>query len=197
MKTKGYIFLALSLIVIASIGCNQKSQYERKVEAELKKDVRNDSLFLGYYLGMARDEFYNYSWELNKKRIIKEGTGNQSVEYKIKEELPYKATMNFYPEFRDKKVSKMRVKFSYDAWAPWNKNLSADSLIIDVKELMKEWYGNGFFKVNSPVFGPTFVKIDGNREMAIYKTNDNVFVNVIFSDLTAEGKNPALLQEKK
>ena len=36
----------------------------------------------------------------------------------------------------------------YNAWAPWNKNLFADTLQTDVVELYKKWYGgNNFIEI--------------------------------------------------
>ena len=59
--------------------------------------------------------------------------------YKVDSGLKYPASMNFYPDFYENKICKMRVDFQYDGWAPWNKNLYADSLLPDVVNL----YRNG------------------------------------------------------
>lgn len=187
------ILLALCCTVLAVYSCERESKYERIVKGELAKGVRHDSLFLGYKLGMPRDEFYDYSWKLNKKHLVRQGPGNLSIEYELDKELPHPGTMNFYPDFKDQKIHRMRVLFSYDGWAPWNDNLGADSLIFDVKKLMEKWYGTGFFEIEKPQMGTSFVKIDGNREILIFKA-DETRVNVFFTDLTAikEDSNPGL-----
>jgi hypothetical protein len=46
-----------------------------------------------------------------------------TVLYKLHKELKYPASMNFYPDFQDSTIWKMRVYFHYDGWMPWNKSL--------------------------------------------------------------------------
>lgn len=182
MKLAGTIIFSISIFML--FGCTRKTEYERIVEKELAKGVRNDSLFLGYELGMSRNRFYEYSRELNKKKMVKEGPRNMTVEYELKDKLPHPATMNFYPDFNNDKIYRMRTTFAYKGWAPWNKNLGADSLIFDVKKMMKNWYGKGFIKCKDPKAGLTFKKVDGNREIVISKAPDDIGVNVNFTDLT-------------
>jgi hypothetical protein len=51
---KGIVYLLTLLMFFAYIlnGCSPKSKYDRKLKHELAKGIRNDSLFLGLYLGM-------------------------------------------------------------------------------------------------------------------------------------------------
>ena len=83
-------------------GCTPKSKYERKLKHELAKGVRYDSLFLGLYLGMPEKDFYIHCWELNKKGLIRQGSNNTTVEYRMEDELKYPGIMNFYPSFVDR-----------------------------------------------------------------------------------------------
>ena len=69
------------------------------LEKELASGERQDTLFLGIYFGMTNRDFFTHCWELNKQQIIKQGNGNISVEYQVKE-MKYRALMNFYPRFR-------------------------------------------------------------------------------------------------
>ena len=97
------------------------------------------------------------------------------VLYKLKNnELKHPASMNFYPDFYQNKIYKMRVNFQYDSWAPWNKQLYADSLLQDVLKLYKNWYnrGNPFIKINDKEKGMLYVKVDGNRRITIGRYND-------------------------
>jgi hypothetical protein len=60
----------------------------------------------------------------DKKGIFTDGndaTGNMTVLYKLPKELKYPASMNFFPDFQDSSIWKMRVDFRYDGWVPWNK----------------------------------------------------------------------------
>lgn len=178
-----YLFL---LIIPLLVGCEQKSEYQKLVETELAKNVRHDSLFMGYTLGMAREEFYDHSWDLNRKGLVMQGPKNQTVEYELDDnELPYPALMNYYPDFYDGKVFQMRVYFQYKGWAPWNKRLYSDSLQIDVVNLFEDWYGNGFIKVEGEENKPEYVKVDGNRRIVVAQYSDSE-VLAVFTDLLAE-----------
>ena len=133
MTMKNGILKLLTFLVIFSYvisGCTPKAKYERKLKNELAKGVRYDSLFLGLYLGMPEKDFYIHCWELNKKGLIRQGSNNTTVEYRMEDELKYPGIMNFYPSFVDSKIAEMPVKLTYAGWAPWNQKLSSDSLQI-------------------------------------------------------------------
>ena len=178
----GFFFLA---------GCTEESGYEKYIattEKEMASGVRADSLFFGISLGMTADEFYGHCWEMNKKGLFTDGEGNTAVMHQFKNnELKYPATMNFYPDFFDGKIYRMRVNYQYDGWAPWNKNMFADSLQLDVLNLYNTWFsgGNPFIKVEDKKKGTIYVKVDGNRRIIIGKFNDS-HVKVDFTDLQVE-----------
>lgn len=177
------IALLFSLLIIA---CEQKSEYQQKLEIELAKNVRVDSLFLGYHLGMSTDEFFKHSWELNKQEIV---TGQTMIHYNITN-LKSPATMDFYPEFRDGKIYKMPVEIHYNGWAPWNRELFSDSLMLDLADLYKERYDANFIKTMHPqTEKEALIDIQGNRQISIYKRDDRI-VSVEFLDLTAIEENP-------
>jgi hypothetical protein len=177
--------LAVVILFSAIIhGCDETSKYQKMLEREMAKEVRNDSLFLGYYLGMPKDDFYSHSWTLNKQKKIMQGPQNMSVEYELKD-LSHLATMNFYPQFHDNKIYKMPVSISYKGWAPWNRNLWADSLQQDVIKMLEKWYGKKLILDETLRDDTTYVTIDGNREIKVFIENDQS-VNVIFTDLTVE-----------
>lgn len=137
---------------------------------------------MGIYLGMPEKEFYIKCWNLNKKGLIKQSETNTKVEYLIKKELRYPAKMDFYPLFREGKISEMPVKFVYEGWAPWNNKLSADKLEADILNWYENTYGKGFMKVEHPQRGIAYVKIDGNRRITIFKQNDT-YVWAVFTDM--------------
>ena len=182
MRSKLIYLLIFCMGII--FACNKKSEYRLMVEKELSKGVRHDSLFLGYELGMSRSDFYSYSWDLNKKKLVRQGPSNSSIEYEL-EELPHPATMYYYPEFKDDKVYLMKVVISYDGWAPWNPELGSDSLQVDVVNLLENWHGTGFIERNLNKNGPNYVKVDGNREISVSKMTETS-VSVIYKDLLAE-----------
>lgn len=165
------------------------SDYNRLVEKELAKGTRSDSLFMGIYLGMPSKTFYAHCWDMNKKGLFTNGTNNISVLYKIDKDLKHQASMNFYPDFYEDKIFSMWATFEYDAWAPWNKPMQADSLLPDVLQLYKRWYpgGNEFITLTNEKRGTIFVKVDGNRRITIGKFDDRM-VKVDYTDLLIEQK---------
>lgn len=176
------LLMSLVLTAIFIISCSPRATYERKLKYELASGLRNDSIFMGIYLGMPEKEFYIKCWNLNKKGLIKQSETNTKVEYLIKKELRYPAKMDFYPLFREGKISEMPVKFVYEGWAPWNNKLSADKLEADILNWYENTYGKGFMKVEHPQRGIAYVKIDGNRRITIFKQNDT-YVWAVFTDM--------------
>ncbi len=177
------IWVLLLLLTLA--GCAKKSHYQQVVDRELASGVKHNRLFLGFTLGMTKKEFYAHAWELNKKHLLTAGGGNLSIRYNL-DSLKMPAKMNFYPEFYHDKVSLMKVEISYSGWAPWNRSLYADSLEQDLIRLFGRWYGPGFFKVKGPDSTSVYVKIDGNRQIAMKPTFNQAAVKVLFSDLKVE-----------
>jgi len=184
MKT-GVLRFMIFLMIFSSVisGCTPKTKYERKLKHELAKGERYDSLFMGLYLGMPEKDFYTHCWKLNRQGLIRQGSNNSTVEYQMRNELKYPATMNFYPSFVEGKIAEMPVKFAYSGWAPWNMKLSSDSLQTDVLKWFEKEYGDHFMKVDHPKRGSAFVKINGNRRITIFREND-INVWAIFSDMS-------------
>lgn len=181
-----WIFIVCLPFLFFASACTQTSEYHRLVEQELASGLRHDSLFLGIYLGMSSKDFYAHCWQLNKQGLIKEGSNNTSVLYKI-DGLKYPASMDFYPRFINDQIVEMPVLFAYDSWSPWNKHLFSDQLQVEVLQLMEQWYGPGFIEVPNPgpVGGNAFVKVNGNRRISIYY-KDDWKVRVDFVDLVAK-----------
>src|SRR5689334_20706560 len=126
MSMKIFACLFFGLVVT---GCTDSSfsHYETLMKNELASGKRTDSLFFGIYFSMTSKQFFAHCWELNKQGIFTDGANNMYVLYRLKNnELKHAASMNFYPDFYQNKIYKMRVNFQYDAWAPWNKKLFAD-----------------------------------------------------------------------
>ena len=175
--------------------CNQKSNYKGKVQKELAKGIRNDSLFLNIHFGMKKKDFYTECWKLNKQKLIQQGPGNLSVEYALDTGLRSKAFMRFYPAFDEEKIYEMPVAFNYEAWSPWNKELATDTLLLDVRDMLSRWYDAEFEKIQNPEGSKeAFVNINGNRRIMIFRY-DHVTVKALFTDLVA--KNEILKRNKK
>lgn len=154
----------------------------------MAKDTRQDSLFMGFHFGMERKAFFAQCWELNKQGLMRQGTENTTVMHEIKT-FKNKARMNFYPDYFEDKIYKIPVTFAYDGWAPWNKDLSSDKLIIEVLDLMKEWYGDDFLEVEHKKLGKLYIRQDSNRRITVFIRDDR-YVNVMFIDASVESKVP-------
>ncbi len=178
----------LCLIIFAAFavtGCNQQPpDYQEKLNAELASGEKNNDLFLGFYLGMPRQAFYDTCWQLNKEGKAKHGTANSSVAYPLPAgTLDQPATMEFYPEFYRDSISEMLTEYKYDAWAPWNKDLSAEVLVKDVYRYLKKEHGD-FFLTDLGEKGKALCNIDGNRRIIIRRTADDSKVQVVYNDMT-------------
>ncbi len=179
MYTKNLIlpfFLVLNLVQ----GCNSQGN---GVDEEYNS---SDSLFLGMYLGMVQQDFFDLCTELNKQELITQGSGeNTNVEHRMTDEFDSEVSMRFFPTFIENKVFEMPVTYSYIAWAPWNKQYWADSLLEKVLDKYKIWYGDDFKLINHPDQGKVYYKIDGKRRINLF-IRDEQFVQAVFTDLKVE-----------
>ena len=144
-----------------------------------------DSLFLGIYFGMEKKVFYDYCWEMNRQKKFIHGPTNQNVEYRLENEIDHPVYMRFYPFFYKDKIYQMPVTFTYEAWAPWNREYHADRLIEKVVPLLKKWYGGDFESTIHPKRGKVYARIDGNRRINVW-VKDEQYVQVVLTDIPAE-----------
>ncbi len=181
-------FSLLYILVLMEIACGHPSDYETMLARETARPDTIRTLFFNYELGMSRQAFFDSSWALNRRGLVTQGPSNMNVQYDLTDQMPHEATMLYYPDFEDDRVVQMRIRISYDAWAPWNRHLWSDSLIFDVRDLMEVWYGEGFLtqQVSRPLIGSTneFIKIDANRQIRIQSDSDSE-VLVKITDLRA------------
>lgn len=108
-----YRFVIYSIILSTFLfvnNCSSETDYESMVRKGLESGIEQDSLFLGYYLGMSRDDFFSSSWEMNKQGII---TGYTKIVYEL-QDLFYPANMEFYPLFlNDGAIGELNFVESY------------------------------------------------------------------------------------
>jgi hypothetical protein len=76
----------------------------------------------------------------------------------------------------------MPVLFSYEAWAPWNKEFSSDTLFVNMFGVFKKWYGDDFEETVHPTQGKVFYKFDGTRRINLF-IRDDQYVQAVFTDL--------------
>ena len=183
LHTRSFFWLGVSIVFVAT-SC--KTDYEKLVDRELRTGLRQDSLFFGLSLGMSSKDFYARCWELNKKKIIRQGYRNVSVLYVITD-LKDTADMNFYPTFENDSIYEMLAYINYKGWAPWNQKLSTDTLVADVIKMLKRWYGGDFLRLDFKDGISFFVKVDRNRRIVVLRDSESQ-VKVVFTDMIMEQK---------
>jgi hypothetical protein len=146
---------------------------------------QQDSLFLGISLGMESKAFYDHCWEYNRRKILIHGPTNQNVEYKITEGVNSPVMMRFYPTFYEDKIFEMPVTFTYEAWAPWNRQFHSDSLFVQMIKVFKNWYGDDFKELDHQTMGKIYYRIDGKRRINLF-IRDDMSVQAVFTDLKVE-----------
>jgi len=178
-----YLVLFMAVIFVSC-----KSEYQSYVDRELAKNEYRDSLIFGMRMGDTKKDFYSICWDLNKSKVISEGTGNRYAKYIERDSLiPVKKRkiMEFYGIFDEQDTMRgMDMIYNYQAWAPWNEESFSDVLMEDLKEILEEEYeGNPFIDIDIEEKGvDAAVKIDGNRQILIYPKNKKD-VSVKITDL--------------
>lgn len=172
----------LFIIVLSCVGLSCLSACDRSGFKWRSADSQYDSLFLGISLRMDKKKFYDHCWEMNRKKVFTHGPKNQEVEYVLKDELKIPVYMRFYPTFYHERIIEMPVLFSYESWAPWNKQYSSDSLLVDILPLFKKWYGDDFKLLQHKTMGKVYYKMDGRRRINLF-IRDDQFVQAVFSDM--------------
>lgn len=167
-------------LTIALVACDGKKFFR-----DASDENKIDSLFLGISMGMDRKAFYDYCWDMNNRKIFTHGPTNQSVEYRLVTELDRPVYMQFYPNFHNDKIYEMPVLFNYEAWAPWNKELSADTLVKKLLPVFKKWYGDDFQTLQHPAQGTVYYQMKGRRRINLF-VRDDQFVQAVFTDLKVE-----------
>lgn len=183
MNRLKFIGLNISaLIFLIGWSCTS-SDYSRLVKTELAKGIRVDSVFSGIYLGDNRSQYEALCLRMNKEHLFTMGQMG-SVQYlfvdSIFHEPPRDIRVLIDPSFDESQIiSDVNLEFSYLGWAPWNRDLVADSLMVQVQKLLYVWYAGNAFILAHPGDKVVPVKVDGNRRILVYKKDDqSVLVKV-------------------
>jgi len=176
----------MMLVTILLSSC--KSDYAEYLTRELESGAIQDSLIFDMYMGETKKQFYDRCWDLNKQKLVHQGTG-ANVKYSVPPDTNHPErgpiTLYFYGVFdKDEVMRGMDYTYHYNGWSPWNENLGADSLMQAVKVILKDNYGgNDWLDIHLDDIDKTAsVKIDGNRQMLMY-TIDQRRVKVKIRDL--------------
>ena len=196
MNTVGqhFIFLFLCFVMVSC-----ESEYSETVKRELQSGKVYEDLILGLKIGQTRKEFYDHCWELNKQKVISQGSGNKFAKQIIlldsTAQNQDKVEMLFYGIFDEEKIMHgMHMKFSYLKWAPWNEDYQSDVLVKKLQEkYIREYPGNPFIEIAIKGDINAYAKVDGNREILVYP-NTNKDVTVKIGDLRYKLKGNEVLE---
>lgn len=148
-----------------------EEQYKALERSEIESGVRYDTLFKGLYFGMKHQEFRDYCYYKNtvEHDFKMEGSNTSWLESKLEHEMNYPAAINFYPVFKDGKITEMNASVYYNAVFK-DRTFEKDSLLLDVLTMMEKWYGNRFIKIKSPFSfkEDIYVSIRGNKRVTVY-----------------------------
>ena len=164
-----------------------ESEYSKLVKTEVKTGVVYDELFLGLKIGETKKQFFDKCWELNKQKLVSQGSGNKYAKYVLdistEQDTADKVITHFYGIFdKDEVMYGMEFKMSSESWSPWNKHYHSEALIERLKKYYMRKYGNNQFITLDAKGNETFAKVDGNRQILIYKLTDKD-VSVKITDL--------------
>jgi hypothetical protein len=176
-----FYFILFIFTITLFVNCEQEPDYGSLIQQGINSGIENNELFLEYKLGMTRDDFFKISWQMNKDEKI---TGLVKIDYEM-EDLKSRAIMRFYPDFVNDRISKMPADVHYVGWAPWNQELSSDSLVVDLVEYYGDKLNTSFKKLFVPDLNKdAYVSVDGNRAITVYPLTEMV-ARVDFTDLNA------------
>ena len=157
--------------------CKSQSEYTKVLKRELENKNEFNDLIFDMKIGQSRQDYFDICYKLNKKKLIVSGERslNPELVLKPKNDLVKGSNikMSFNGIFNEKKIMRgMEMRFYFTGWSSWNKDLSSENLLIQLKDTLREWFpGNDFFKVNFENNLSTEVKIDGNRRILAYLAN--------------------------
>ena len=181
MKKLNFLnIIRICVVVVFGIvvfGCKSQSEYTKVLKRELENKNEFNDLIFDMKIGQSRQDYFDICYKLNKKKLIVSGERslNPELVLKPKNDLVKGSNikMSFNGIFNEKKIMKgMEMRFYFTGWSSWNKDLSSNSLLVQLKDTLREWFpGNDFFKVNFENNLSTEVKIDGNRRILAYLVN--------------------------
>ncbi|MBA4166195.1 MAG: hypothetical protein H0X41_01375 [Chitinophagaceae bacterium] len=181
-------WISLSIVLLAS-ACTPRTPLERYYDLarlQMLSRKRNTFLFLDLRLGMTSADFFQYCRKMNTQGKFINGSSNQSVVCTLDTTLKAPVTLHFFPQFTNNRITALKATFAYEAFAPWNKALSSDSLMKDLITVFANWYGkDNFIILPRKQQQEKIIKIDGNR-MIIVEMTSAKDVEVTFYDLSTE-----------
>ena len=172
-----WVLISLLHFSLTILGC--KSEYEKMVDRELKKNVKEDSLFFNYRLGESKDSYHEKSWDLNHNKIVVQGRSYTFMKYVFQDPKTPEKQNDFAMEYtggfnKERKLNNMKVIFSHVLWVPWHEDYHASQLLPRVLDSIERWYGGNEFvkyELKNDTIPSIYVKVDGDRRFRAYVEN--------------------------
>ena len=158
-------------------GCKDQSEYTKILKRELENKKEFNDLIFDMKIGQSKQDYFDICYQLNKQKKITSGQRSLNPELILESKNNSKKggniKMSFNGIFNEKKIMRgFEMRFYFTGWSDWNKDLSSEALLLQLKDTLKGWFpGNEFFKVNFENNLSTEVKIDGNRRILAYVVN--------------------------
>lgn len=174
-------FISLSsILILPTVGlqsCNS---------AGVSSDAKQDSIFWDFHFGMDRKEFYEICADLNKQGKVIQGNKNVSVAYLDTTNFKSQVEVNFYPNFNEQdKIYQMPVRMNYSFWAPWNKQLRADSLVAELVNQFERNEGYTFTSSKDKFGRPKYMYRNGPKSIEV-KNEDDYYIMVMYENKNFE-----------
>jgi hypothetical protein len=201
MPLKNLLFITVLTILLSAcrdhnrnilLATNDKAaqkNYNDMLYKESKKNVRNDSLLYGIFFQMPDTTFYSYCTKMFKKGIFNGGY-DYEVEVHITDAFERPVQLRFYPVFEKSVITELPCRFSYINANVYKKEDRANVLLNELIPVIMKWYGGNIFvemPTHNPLKGPTYIKIDANRQITIAEGDNVTEVEVNFKDLKPAG----------
>lgn len=174
-------------------------RYKEALAEGIAANQRTDDFILGLKFGMRPKDFFDHCTDLNKQQLITEGTGGNSVKYRL-EDLEKPGHMFFFPEFTEvaadsgdsSVIYAFNLEFKYEGWAPWSSDsFGSIPLLRDVARVFVDWYGNDFLAVPDEQVGRIVTQVRNNRRISLWIKNES-HVRGRIVDLSVAPNEPLL-----
>jgi len=140
-----------------------------------------DSIFFNLTFGMSKQTFRDTLWKLNKTSDFEEGGNALSILHVMKNDFGLPVHMNFFPVFSGDRLYQMPIVYHYESWAPWNRQLYSDSLIVKIVQKFEKDYHVKFTERKTEDGRPAYYSYTGTRKILL-TLQDEQYVKVLMEN---------------
>lgn len=178
--------LYVLVIFVALVSCDQykreqaeKRYYEAR-KSELSKNVRNDTIFLGYYFGMTEREFVDYTLNLKKEgKIYLNLDDIITYEMEIPDYSKSVVYCTYQPKYFKDKLYKLSIS-AKDRYTGFSKLTQ-----LQIVSIYSQKYGTDYHIIPGYIEdSEDFIFLNGNLEVEITQGYDDI--RIIYTDNLVE-----------